>query len=77
MVWILLASITFYQKTVSPDHGWLKGFFPNGFCQFYPTCSEYGRQALLKHGLWKGLRMTVRRLASCHPWAQGGFDPVN
>lgn len=45
-------------------------------CRFEPTCSEYAAQALLGHGIWRGLRLTVRRLARCHPWGGFGCDPV-
>ena len=45
-------------------------------CRFQPTCSEYARQAYQKYGFVKGTWLTVKRLARCHPWAKGGYDPV-
>ncbi|HTP66137.1 MAG TPA: membrane protein insertion efficiency factor YidD, partial [Geobacteraceae bacterium] len=45
-------------------------------CRFYPSCSQYSIQSLLKHGLFKGTWFTARRLAKCHPFHPGGFDPV-
>jgi uncharacterized protein len=45
-------------------------------CRFYPTCSEYARQAVERHGAVKGLWMGLRRLARCHPLNPGGVDPV-
>jgi hypothetical protein len=45
-------------------------------CRFHPSCSEYALEALQRHGLWKGSRLALRRIGSCHPWHDGGFDPV-
>jgi len=45
-------------------------------CRFYPTCSDYMREAVERHGVAKGLWMGLCRLASCHPFHSGGFDPV-
>ncbi len=45
-------------------------------CRFYPTCSEYGREAIEVHGSGRGLWLTVRRLARCRPFGPSGFDPV-
>ena len=45
-------------------------------CRFYPTCSEYTREALEKWGLLRGLFLSVKRLARCHPWGGHGIDPV-
>jgi putative membrane protein insertion efficiency factor len=45
-------------------------------CRFYPSCSEYGVQALQKYGIFKGGWLTVRRVARCHPFNPGGYDPV-
>lgn len=45
-------------------------------CRFFPTCSEYAREAIEAHGSTRGLWLTVRRLARCHPFGRSGFDPV-
>jgi len=60
--------IRFYQRFISPA-------FP-AQCRFHPTCSEYTRQAILKHGALKGVWLGVRRILKCHPFHPGGFDPV-
>ncbi len=73
---VVTALIRVYQHTLSLDHGPLRIFFPNGYCKFHPTCSEYAYQAFEKHGFWKGCWLTVRRVLKCHPWSQAGFDPV-
>lgn len=63
-----LVSIKIYQKIISPF------FMPA--CRYVPTCSEYAAQAFSKHGLWKGLFLSFKRVISCHPWNKGGFDEV-
>ncbi len=65
---ILLLPILFYQRCVSP--------FTPPSCRFTPTCSEYARQAIVKHGPVKGLWLAVKRLLRCHPWGGSGYDPV-
>ena len=45
-------------------------------CRFTPTCSEYAREAVTRHGVWRGLALAARRLARCHPFHAGGPDPV-
>ena len=45
-------------------------------CRFRPTCSEYARIAILRHGVPKGGWLAVRRIVRCHPWSPGGWDPV-
>lgn len=59
--------IVAYQYVVSP---WL----PRA-CRFAPTCSEYARLALLEHGVVRGVPLALRRLARCHPFHPGGYDP--
>lgn len=66
--WMLVLPIRFYQICISPLLG------PS--CRFTPTCSEYARQAILKHGPFKGLYLAVRRLLRCHPWGGSDYDPV-
>lgn len=65
---LLCLPILFYQRCVSP--------FTPPSCRFTPTCSEYARQALLRHGPVKGLWLALRRLLRCHPWGGSGYDPV-
>ncbi len=49
---------------------------PRGVCRFTPTCSQYAKQAISKHGVFKGLLLAVKRLLRCHPFHAGGYDPV-
>ncbi len=65
--------IWLYQLTISPDHGVFKFLHPYGYCKFYPSCSEYARQTLLKEG-FVGLPKAFKRLASCTPTSLGGVD---
>jgi putative membrane protein insertion efficiency factor len=71
---IILLLIFLYQKTVSPDHGFLKKFYPHGYCRFYPTCSEYGYQTIKKRGILMGIPKTLWRILRCNPWGKGGVD---
>ncbi|WP_205508404.1 membrane protein insertion efficiency factor YidD [Longitalea arenae] len=63
-----IALIKLYQWIISPILG------PK--CRFTPTCSQYAIEALKKHGIFKGLWLTVKRLSRCHPWGGHGYDPV-
>lgn len=45
-------------------------------CRFHPSCSSYTREAVVRHGLFKGGLMGIKRLFKCHPWHPGGYDPV-
>ncbi|MBQ6292741.1 MAG: membrane protein insertion efficiency factor YidD [Lachnospiraceae bacterium] len=66
---ILLALIRFYQKYISPMKR-------GGSCKYIPTCSEYARQAIEKHGALKGSVLAVWRILRCNPFSAGGIDPV-
>jgi uncharacterized protein len=57
-----------YQLLVSPLLG------PR--CRFYPSCSQYALEAVQRHGTLRGSLLALRRLARCHPWHPGGYDPV-
>ena len=71
----IIVVIRLYQKTISPDHGRLKPFFPQGICRFEPTCSQYMAEAIQKHG-WRGVILGLKRISKCHPFSTGGHDPV-
>ncbi len=73
---VVLALIKLYQKTFSFDHGFMKSFFPHGYCRYHPTCSDYGYQAIEKYGVIKGGLMALWRIIRCNPWSKGGNDPV-
>jgi len=68
MSWLLVKLIKFYQFFISPWMG--------NNCRFTPTCSEYGITALKRWGALKGGWLTIRRISRCHPWSEGGSDPV-
>ena len=65
---ILLGLIRLYQSTLS------RVLPPT--CRFYPSCSEYSYQAIHRHGPWRGGWLAVKRIARCHPFNPGGYDPV-
>ena len=65
---IALGILRGYKLVVSP-------LLPSA-CRFYPTCSDYMKEAIQKHGVAKGIGLGLRRLARCHPFHQGGFDPI-
>lgn len=64
VVWIIL----FYRKVISP--------YKSPCCRFVPTCSEYAIAAVEKYGAGKGLLLAVKRILKCHPFHEGGYDPV-
>ena len=64
----LLAIIRLYQLTIS--------VFLGPRCRFQPTCSNYSLEAIAAYGIIKGLGMTISRISKCHPFHQGGYDPV-
>jgi len=50
--------------------------FAGGACRFHPTCSAYALDALTAHGVWRGGRLALARVAKCHPFGPTGIDPV-
>ena len=65
---LIIATLRIYKRWISP-------LLPSA-CRFHPTCSEYMMQAVEAHGVARGIWMGLRRLSRCHPFHQGGFDPV-
>lgn len=65
---IICIPIKCYQYVISP---WVPSC-----CRFYPSCSQYALLAIKYHGIGKGILFTCYRLLRCHPWAQGGYDPI-
>ena len=68
MRFVLKTLIRVYQVALSPLLG------PN--CRYYPTCSQYAVEAIEAHGSLRGTWLTIKRISRCHPWHEGGFDPV-
>jgi len=60
--------VRFYQAAISP-------YTPSS-CRYSPTCSSYTLEALQKHGFFKGGKLAIKRIGSCHPWGGSGYDPV-
>ncbi|KPK39496.1 MAG: hypothetical protein AMJ69_05455 [Gammaproteobacteria bacterium SG8_47] len=65
---VLVRLIAAYRYCLSPFFG--------QHCRFHPTCSEYAQTAILRHGVARGSWLATKRLARCHPWHEGGLDPV-
>lgn len=65
---VMLGAIRFYQGAVSP--------YKKPCCRFYPTCSSYAYEAVSKYGAAKGAKLAFKRLMKCHPFHEGGYDPV-
>jgi putative membrane protein insertion efficiency factor len=65
---LLIGLIKLYQVTLSPYIG--------RACRYTPTCSNYGIEAIQKHGPFKGFWLTLKRVLSCNPWGGSGYDPV-
>ena len=63
--------ISFYKKYISP----IFHFFGIE-CKYYPTCSEYTRQAIEKYGAFKGVILGIKRIIKCNPFSKGGYDPL-
>jgi len=66
--WLLLNLIKGYRLFISPLLG--------RSCRFYPTCSSYSLQAIERYGVLKGLWLSLKRIARCHPYHPGGYDPL-
>jgi len=60
--------VRFYQAAISP-------YTPSS-CRYTPTCSSYTLEALQKHGIFRGGKLAIKRIFSCHPWGGSGYDPV-
>lgn len=65
---LIIGLIKFYKYAISP-------ILPNA-CRYYPTCSEYGLEAVRKYGAIKGTYLTIKRFLRCNPWGGHGHDPV-
>ncbi|WP_123032870.1 membrane protein insertion efficiency factor YidD [Haliea alexandrii] len=65
---LFIALISLYRYAISP--------FLGNHCRFYPSCSHYAQEAIELHGVVRGSCLTLRRLGKCHPWHEGGADPV-
>jgi len=65
---IFVLPIRFYQRFLSP-------FLPKR-CRFYPSCSQYALEAILRYGIFRGSFLALRRLLRCGPWHPGGYDPL-
>jgi putative membrane protein insertion efficiency factor len=65
---ILMGLIRVYQWTLSP--------MPGPCCRFHPSCSCYAHEAIERHGVIRGVWLGTRRLLRCHPFVEGGYDPV-
>ena len=68
LTYILIKLIKCYKFLISPLLG--------QSCRYLPTCSDYSIEAFKTYGFFKGLFLSIKRISSCHPWGQGGFDPV-
>lgn len=75
MVFFIRIPIYLYRWLISPFLHALCGGSGCG-CRFHPSCSAYALEALSMHGALQGLLLSLRRMAKCHPWNKGGFDPV-
>ncbi len=67
---VMVLIIKFYQRVIS------KYLLPGGRCRFYPTCSQYALEAYEKYGFFKGSYLAIKRILKCHPYNEGGYDPL-
>lgn len=63
--------LNFYQKHISHFFS-----FKGIHCKYYPTCSEYMKQAIMKYGIFKGVFLGIKRILRCNPFSKGGYDPL-
>ncbi|HCO18355.1 membrane protein insertion efficiency factor YidD [Gudongella oleilytica] len=70
MTRIAILLIRFYQRYIS------RYILTGKNCRFYPTCSEYSLQAYTKYGFFKGSFLSAKRILKCHPFHEGGYDPL-
>lgn len=75
---LILGSISLYQRLLSRDTGKIPYFFglSKKTCMFYPTCSEYTKQAIVKYGIFTGIRLGFVRISRCHPWNTPTVDEL-
>lgn len=71
---LLINLISLYQKTLSFDHGPRKVLYPYGYCRHYPSCSEYSKLAIQKHGSIKGVGISMLRIVKCNPLSKPCVD---
>ena len=65
-----------FLKLLIKAYQWMISPFLGPRCRFYPTCSHYAIEAIDRHGAWRGTRLAMKRLVKCHPFHEGGLDPV-
>ena len=68
LTYLIIKLIRIYRFLISPLLG--------NSCRYFPTCSDYSIESLKTYGLLKGLLLSFKRILSCHPWSDGGIDPV-
>lgn len=78
MKYFFIFLIYIYQKTLSPERGFIPYIFGlrRKTCMFYPSCSEYGKECFKKHGTIAGIYLTSTRILRCNPFSQPGVDLV-
>lgn len=65
---LLLSTVRFYQRFISP--------MSPPSCRFTPSCSQYSYEAISKYGIIKGVWLSIKRVGRCNPWNPGGYDPI-